>query len=381
MSATMPESRSCLSSDATPKRELNSAENRPVQAERGVGPEVSKKLGFRNPQGFLPNLLSLLLCLIWVRLPAQLEVDVALGATYSDNVFQLSDYDLERFDQEHPSLDYLDTSDDLTLTARIGLAYPIRYRWWKFTPSITGSFSENVSNTDKYRRDALVRFRVDRYYWNCTLLYGYYPRVYVRSYVDSDGTGDLAPFSYERNSYRADLNLKPIKNATLQLQGRYEEYFYNEYWTENDGDLLQLGLGLRYSFPAFSLSGAYHFKDFANTRHDAEDGSYESNLYRGELSLKPTPLMESRPKGVKWNPALALSFEEKFFQSDDDWYGGRKDRIWATRASLNFDFTRQWNLLLDYSHTFRNVDSRVSEVPRAREYGENRISATVKYSF
>ena len=342
-----------------------------------------KKPPRRNSRNLIPIIMSLaLFCgLSLSQLRAQMEVDVTLGATYSDNVFQLSEYDLDRFDDSVPALDYADTSDDLNLAATVNLAYPFRYRWWKFTPSIQATMSQNVSNTDKYRRDALVRFRADRYYWNCTLLYAYHPRIYVRSYVDSDGSGTLEPYSYERNLYRADLNLKPLKNATVQLHGRYEQHFYNQYWTEYDGDLTQLGIGLRYAFPIFSVNGNYYFRTFDNTRHANRDASYESNIYSGNLRLKSMPLSDSKPHGVTWYPALTLSYEERFFQSLDDWYGGRADKIYTTDASLSFDLNPRWNLFLDYSHTFKNVDSPVAAVRRAREYGENRISAQVKYSF
>ncbi|HQO68365.1 MAG TPA: hypothetical protein PLU06_06195, partial [Candidatus Syntrophosphaera sp.] len=80
-------------------------------------------------------------------------------------------------------------------------------------------------------------------------------------------------------------------------------------------------------------------------------------------------------------PELTLSYEERFFQSQDPWYGGRADFIYNTSAALNFDFGPSWNIKLDYSHAYRNVESPVEEVCRAREYSENKVSATVKYSF
>ncbi|HOZ01225.1 MAG TPA: hypothetical protein PLG20_05380 [Candidatus Syntrophosphaera sp.] len=346
----------------------------------GADKETRKPV-VKTPRNFVPIIMGLALLFLLVPLRAQMEVDLSLGAGWTDNVFQLSEHDFGRFDSGDPALEYIDTTDDLKLSASVNLAYPFRYRWWKFTPSVTGTLSENLSNTEKYRRDAVVRFRTDRHYWNCTLLYGYYPRIYVRSYVDSDGSGQLEPFSYERNLYRADLNIKPFKNATVQLHGRYEQQYYNQYWTEFDGNLLQGGIGLRYSFPVFSVVGSYYYKEFDNTGKNDRDDSYESNVYSGKLSLKPMPLTESKPDGATWYPALGLSYEERFFQSTDAWYGGRVDKINALDAALNFAINERWNLLLDYSHTFRNVETPVAAVRQAREYGENRISAAVKYSF
>ncbi len=85
---------------------------------------------------------------------AQIDASLSLGMLYSDNVFQLSEYDLHRFDQDHSNLEFVKTTDDLTLSTRIDLEYPIHYRWWKFTPSVTGTVSQNVRNTDKQRMDS-----------------------------------------------------------------------------------------------------------------------------------------------------------------------------------------------------------------------------------
>ena len=261
------------------------------------------------------------------------------------------------------------------------LAYPFRYQWWKFIPSVTAKVSQNISNPDKQRQDILMRFRVERYYWNFTALYGYYPYIYVRNYIDSDGTGESEKYSYERNLYRGDLNVKPFKNTTIQFHGRYEEYFYNQYWTEYDANATTLGLGARYSFPAFSMGASYNWRVLDNYNHDAEDASYESDIYKGDIRLKKTPLSASKPKGAAFYPELAMSYEERFYQSDDPRYGGRVDRIYNTNAALNFLLNEQWNIKLDYTHTFRNIESSVEEIRLTKEYSENKFSLTAQYSF
>ncbi len=355
--------------------------------EKETPPEQDERLQIKPPakppRNIVPIIMGLALFLLLLPKPlaAQLDIGVSLGTSYSDNVFQLSDYDLDRWDHSHPNLDYVDTTDDLALNARFDLALPVRYQWWKFTPSVTANLRQNFSNPDKQSENALFRMRVDRYYWNLTALYGYYPENYVRSYVDSDGTGELEKYSYARNLYRGDLNLKPFDHATLQLHGRYEQYFYNQFWTEFDANATTLGLGARYAFPAFSLGANYRYRIYDNYRHDAEDGSYESNRYSGNIRLKSTPLNDDNPDSPTFYPELTLAYEERFFQSSDPWYGGRADFIYNTSAALNFDFGPRWNIKLDYSHAYRNVESPVEEVRRAREYSENKVSATVKYSF
>lgn len=378
----MPDQHKDLPLQIVPKTSPDGPDS-PKQPEDTGTTEKDGKKTARARKNFRPIIMCLTL-LLWFgssRLPAQFETSLSLKSTYSDNVFQLSESDLQRFDAEAANLDFIRTTDDLNLALRIDLAYPLNYKWWKFTPSVTANLSQNVSNTDKQRRDALLRFRVDRYYWNITALYGFYPFNYVRDYVDSDGSAALENYSYERNLWRGDLNLKPLKATTIQFHGRYEEYFYNQYWTEFDGNATTLGIGARHAFPLFSVGGMYLWRAFDNSSAQTRDCSYESDIFSGDLRLVSMPLSDAHPKGAAWYPALALSYEERFFQSADQWYGGRIYKIYNTQAALNFQIDPRWNLSLDYSHTFRNIESPVESVLRSKEYSENKVAATVKYSF
>ena len=338
----------------------------------------------RTSRNFLPIIMSWCLVFLcaWLPLSAQIEGDISLSTQYSDNVFQLSEYDLDRFDQEHPNLGYVDTTDDLSLKAQVDLSYPFRHKWYRFEPSITASFDQNVSNTDKWRRDIIARFAVIRYYWDFKVMYGFYPNILVRAYVDEDGTGELEHYGYQRNLYRADLSVKPLEKTTLRAHFRYEELLYNQFFTEFDGDAKTGGIGIRQNFPVFVLEAGYQYRVFDNWENGPlqDDSSYESNIYTASLRLKDMPLNDGKSSSPRWHPSLSLSFEERFFQGLDDWYGGRVDKIYTTSAGLSFRLNKKWNISLDYSHYLRNVDSPNASVRRLKPYSENRLGAEVKYS-
>ncbi len=351
----------------------------------GQKPDTDKSGKRRGSRNFVPIIMSLAL-FIWLGMPglnAQIEGSITASAQYTDNAFQLSDYDLRRFETDHPNLDFVKTSDDLALSARIELEYPLRYKWWRFTPSVSANLAQNVSNPDKAKRDAIIRLRVDRYYWNATLLYGYYPRNYLRDYVDTDGTGKLEHYSYQRDLWRADLNIKPIKNTIVRLQGKYEELCYNEYFTEFDGDAKTWGIGARQNFPVFVLEGMYQYRVFDNwySPLDPDDSSYESNIYTASLRLKPMPLSEKGKSRARWYPSLGLGFEERFYQGLDAWYGGRVDNIYSTDAGFHFELSDKINISLDYSHRLRNVDSPNASVRSLKPYSENRFGTALEYKF
>jgi hypothetical protein len=84
---------------------------------------------------------------------------------------------------------------------------------------------------------------------------------------------------------------------------------------------------------------------------------------------------------MNWHPYLELSKEDRFYQGDSPWYAGREYAIYNTTAGLNFMLHPSWNLSLDYSHIFRNVDSPNESVLRLKEFSENRLSAALSYKF
>lgn len=345
-----------------------------------------RRLTKLSAKAFRPIILSFLLTIMVFPglLRAQLTGSVSLGTRYSDNVFALSDYDFERLDQEHPDLDFVETSDDLSLLANVDLGYKLNYKWWRFIPSVSATISENIQNKEKYRRDALLRFRVERYYWNFTVLYGYSPHTYVRNYTDSDGTGDSEQFVYAKDLFRGDLNIRPFTNTSVRLHGRHEIYRYNEFFTEFDSDATTWGGSIRHNFPYFGMEAGYYYKVLDNSNNivdPLEDASYENNEYEVVLLMKKMLLDNNKPRGATWQPSVELSYQERFFQGTDDWYGGRVDKIYGLRGTLSFDLTKAMNLNLDYSHVNRNIDSPSATVRRLKEYSENRLSASLSYKF
>ncbi|PKN80199.1 MAG: hypothetical protein CVU48_02840 [Candidatus Cloacimonetes bacterium HGW-Cloacimonetes-1] len=336
----------------------------------------------RSTKPFRPIILCILFILSWNFTAAygQISGSITTTAEFSDNVFQLSAYDFDRYDHNHPYLAYVTTTDDVTMGTNINLAYPMHYKWWLIEPSIDANLSHNLSNSEKYRRDVSTRLKIKRYKWDASLRYAYAPHIYVRDYKDSDGTHALEDYSYERNQYRADLNIRPLKKGTALFTVRYEELYYNQYWKEYDGNSLTYGIGWNQDLPVFSLRGMYYYRVFDNDVID-DDSSYESNKYDIGMKLQRMPLSDLDPNGITWRPALSLSYEERFYQGLDSWYGGRIDMITTTNAGIDVFISDSWKFMLDYSHIFRNVDSPNSSVLRLKEYSENRLGAAVEYQF
>ncbi len=316
-------------------------------------------------------------------LKGQFSGFVDMGAAYTDNAFQLSEFDLDRNEAGHPDLEFVDSADDVILSTILYGTYRTHYRWWEIRPLLQFNGSQYLLNPDKQRVDFLAGLKVSRRLGEAGIYYGYTPEYYIRNYLDKDGSGDSERYSYEKNLYRADLKLKPFQKSTASLEYRFEQYYYNKFFTEYDGDITTWTLGWEQSFPGFYLNGSYGYRVYDADEADfdtPEDASYESNIYNAGILIKKMDL-DSRYPDIQWRPELALRFENRYYQGSDDWHAARTDNLNSTTATLHFYFGDDWNINLDYSYFFRNVDAATSSVSKYKEYGENRFGFDVRYYF
>jgi hypothetical protein len=188
----------------------------PISLPKGTIDELSKPRT-RKSKYFHPIIMVFLMLLIASQLMAQVSGTVEVGAVYTDNAFQLSDYDLERNENNHADLKFVDSADDVVLNTKLTGFYKTHWRWWQIQPSLQINAYQHILNTDKQRFEALAGIKVSRKYGELGLSYGYYPENYIRYYKDTDGSGEQEKYSYEKNLYRAELKVKPLSKTTLSL--------------------------------------------------------------------------------------------------------------------------------------------------------------------
>ncbi len=346
----------------------------------------SKKAAYRKLKSFRPIILIMLLALVGfsTELCAEFYGSIDLGLTYTDNAYQLSGYDLQRFEDGNPDLEFVNNSDDVVMNTMFYGAYLTQWHWWRIQPLLQCSVNQYILNPNKQRMSFLTGVKIFRRLGEIGFFYGYIPDNYIRSYIDTDGTDELEDFTYDRNLYRVDLKLKPLSKSTVGLDYRLEQYFYDEHFTEFDGDINTWTLSWQQSLPTFYLDAAYGYRVYETDNKEAinnpEDASYESNVYSFGLLMKKMSLDERYPS-VQWRPEINLRFEERYYQGSDSWHAGRTDNINTTTGTIHFYFGPSWNINLDYSHLFRNVDAVYSSVRKYKEYSENRFGINARYSF
>jgi hypothetical protein len=327
-------------------------------------------------------IMALFLSTLAMNLAAQVSASMDLGIHYTDNAFQLSETDLQNNEEGDPDFAFVNSADDVITNLMLYGAYDMAWHWWKIRPLAEVSGTQYIMNPAKQRLDFLTGIRVSRRIGELGLFYGYTPEVYLRDYIDTDGTGLNESYSYEKNLYRAELKAKPLKKSTASLEYRLEQFYYNKYFTEFDGDITTWTVGWQQSFPIFYLDASYGYKVYQTKQgsiiDNPEDASYESNVYAAGLLIKKMPL-DSHYPSITWRPELDLKFETRYYQGEDNWHAGRTDNLNTTTATLHFYFGDRWNFNLDYSHIFRNVDAVNSNVIRQKEFGENRFGLNVRY--
>jgi predicted DNA-binding protein len=329
-------------------------------------------------------LLAFAVFLGTVNLSAQLSYFVEMGATYTDNAFQLSSFDLERNEDGHPDLEFVKSADDVILKTMLYGTYRTHYRWWQIRPLLQFNASQYILNPAKQRVDILAGLKVSRRLGELGIYYGYTPEYYVREYIDHNGTDRFEDYSYEKNLYRADLRLRPLPKSTASLEYRLDQYYYNQYFTEYDGDITTWKLGWEQSFPIFYLNASYAYKVYETDRSQdldtPEDASYESNVYAAGILLKKMDLDPRYPR-IQWRPELNLTFETRYYQGGDNWHAGRTDNLNTTAATLHLYLGDRWNFKLDYTQLFRNVDAPYASVMKYKEFNESRLGVSARYNF
>lgn len=385
---TFPKNQTSVSNEDMLEQEHISATK---ESDSEVGLSTSANMNMDNAKNktrkskyFHPIIMVFMLMMLVSHVFGQVGAAVEVGAVYTDNAFQLSEYDLQRNEDNHADLKFVDSADDVIINAKLSADYATNWRWWQIQPYLQVNAYQNVLNTDKHRFESIAGLKIRRRFGELGLSYGYYPENYIRYYNDNDGSGEQEKHSYDKNLYRAELKVKPLRKTTLSLDYRLEQYYYNKFFTEFDGDITTWTFGAQQSFPTFYLDAAYSFKEYQTEQNkdfsNPEDASYESNVYSFGIMIKKM-LIDTRYPNLFWRPNLDLRFEERYYQGSDNWHAARTDNINRTDTSLMFYYGSNWNINLDYSHIFRNVDAPYSSVRKYKEYSENRFGVSVKYLF
>ncbi len=319
-------------------------------------------------------ILTLLLLSMSIAL-AEISMTFSNQVSYSDNVFQLSEDDLDEHDAAS-DFNYIETSDDLINSAKLSIYSRTQIGKARYDFYVRGSYDYYLKNNDKSKASVSTGFGLNTRNFDSSIMYGYYPGNYVRKYRDKDGSQEYEKFEYDKNLYKLDAEYRFTRKAYLLGYLKYEQYYHNEYFTEYDGDAITPGLGLKYSFAELYLEGWYYYRVYET--HDdilpddeISDQSYESNIYNARIRMK-----KIKTKRFDYRPVFDFEYEKRYYDGWDKYHNGREDDTITINPWVKFYLADYLNITLDYTSKIRNVSSESQSVEDSKTYQENEMSVT-----
>lgn len=320
---------------------------------------------------------------------SQTKLDFNFNLGYSDNVFNLSDNDLDRF-EDNQAYSYVESSDDLIQNVGLRLSHSFRTRNTRLTPSIATNYNNYLNNSDKSSFSMITGFngRFKKLFYD--LRYGYYPQNYTQKYKDSDGSLRYEKFEYEKNLFKLSLKYPVLKKMDIELYGKYEDYYHNKYFVEYDGYAQTIGIGAHYQLKPGTISGFYYFRQFINESDHSgmqtiidniKDCSFDSNIY--DLKYQHKRIYTNY---ADYAPFLGFRFEQSFYQSDfsvisDPIHSTRKDNKIKVNIGSEIYFSKNLKFKLDVIKELRRVNSENVKLKDTKDYDKTQLNIGATWSF
>ena len=330
--------------------------------------------------------LSLVFLVLGSLLMAQ-SASITYQLSYTDNAFNLSDEDLDKFENKQ-GFTYIDTSDDLIQTINMRVSHSYRNKNYRISPSISLTQNSYINNSDKSGFNVLTGFNSRIYKAFVDIRYGWYPNNYLRKYKDTDGTQKDENFEYGKNLYKMTVKYPVAKRLDAELYGKSEDYYHNKYFTEYDGNALTTGIGLYSKYQPGILSLYYYFRQFDNKSDNQQmqtvidtqkDCSYDSDCFEIKYQF---PKFYAKSNFVDYSPYFSYRFENVKYTSKhsvslDPIHATRKD----TKIKVNIGTTlyafKNIDFKLDAIKEFRRVSSEYEKLKYSKNYDKFQINASL----
>ncbi|MBK8130406.1 MAG: hypothetical protein IPK53_16385 [bacterium] len=328
---------------------------------------------------------------------------VGVAGVYNDNLLRLSGPDQDAFRRYDPGFRTpLETVDDaeteftlapsLIWRAPSNLMVNATYRFKAVQRS-----KNDITNYQTHSLSAAIRPRIKGYRWQVRAGLFTIPSFYLRVYRDRDlGLYDAAKF--ENWEYTGDVAVRPVESVWLSLLGGFGSNYYNERFTEYDGEYTELGTELRYATPwGPTLSGRYFRrvsenvgKDQSFTTIPADDrGVVEDNEYGdGDFNEDDFRLTLRSPIRVAnkdvLDAALSSRIRRRIYTTDrsielDPFHRGRLDSRWELTPSITWAPLAALDVDLYFTYEQRTTESDVEAVARVKDFVRHEVGLGLTY--
>ncbi|MDO9576682.1 MAG: hypothetical protein Q7J16_02225 [Candidatus Cloacimonadales bacterium] len=318
-----------------------------------------------------------------------------LETIYTNNVLQLSNHDLDRFETGNETNKFhLETSDDLIFSQKLEIGMK-HYLFAGHTQidKIMFKFNKHLQNDlldDGYLGIDIKQFLSRKL--NFQISYYYYPEIYVNRYKSVlENNGSYRDFTYSKNDYNASLNWKAHNLVELTYRFSFSQLYYNRYFTEYDavnfdnkitaeispqGNIRTI---LSYEYKLSNADGEEAFDDPASVSV-VKDASYEANHY--SLAFIVPKLYEVGKNYLYFQ--VGMDYEQRYFRNDaevDEYHFDREDYTFSADSSVSCKVAKKVGLKLSGKYEERNTRSPFSDVKRDKSYDLIEAGLRVSYEF
>ncbi len=320
------------------------------------------------------------------------SLTLSLSGQYNDNVRKLSTDDLDKHDVGDPDFAWAQASDDLITKFQMKFRHDIRFKKFRIGPAFSTSYKMYTNNTDMNAYAFSTGINAKVYDLVIKLNYAFAPDSYTRKYSDIDADKKIQEFAWDKNSYALSLYYNATKKCQFIAKAQMADYFYNEYFTEYDGQKISYTAGYQHSFNKFSLRAMYTFGVFEQTdiltiskataAGYARDMSYETDVYA--LSIKSEKL--GNKKKMRISLALNLQLEKRLYTTNynqliDTIHSARIDKVSSIRFTPTAHFSKNIDISLVYSFDVRKTEAAKVNLSDIKDYTVNAVKLTIAKRF
>ncbi len=316
-------------------------------------------------------------------------IDYDLTSTWDDNVFTLSDADLDNFENKDSSLTFVKTTDDLILNNSLRLKYSTKINKVKIAPYTRFQYESYVKNSDKNNYSFYNGIGLNYRKVVLNFEYLYSADNYTREYKDLDGSLKQEKYEYDKDQFKLDVNYNMTRYDDFGFTFKHESYYYNKYFTEYDASALSYAGFYKHEFSLFEVKGGYTYKKlitdsnvntFNNIQDKLSNGSYDSNRYDLSLTLSEIKVY----KRIQVRPYFKYSFDHKYYSTDlpvyvDATHSSRQDKTTNYNFGKIIKINKSVDIVLDYCFEKRKVTSENEKLKDYKDYKLNQLMMKISY--
>lgn len=336
------------------------------------------------------------------------DLRLALEERYDDNIVELSDDDLDRFDEGRPGDETrnrysIESTDDFVTTLRAAFDFDARWRG-DVTTTFDATLSAHQHLENSIKDYESIRLGVEQglhpgrtYATALAVSWSVTPDYYLRNLVDEESEFALNISGYRLEaSYREKILVARLEQVLVPRRLRFESVVgreirdYNGAFNERDSEspLWEAAvlwephgdarLRLRVTFRREDLQAE---GDLPDTIFAEDDISHRREILRGEARFR------WGPGGLRRTVRLSFEAEDRDYTTDDPndiFHYGRHDDRTRINAGLRVELRRGWYISAEYEREenrsdFPSAIAMVLDPDETTDFTANRVTFAFGY--